>query len=1368
MGSKPFKDQFYSNIIVYDERKRYYYLWQRINKPLLDDEVRNMQLSLVDQMRRSIQGIAGDVAVPIAPYARSQDPVNPDATILNYFKVVENGMANSFKVIGGSGIDNPAIMFVKGFYVFLTGDINYTDQNDSGALIDPSFTETPIPDLSTPTSDRVDVVYIDFSFGEVSPTLGANASEYTDTNLRNPIVGTETGNRLRAIFDIRVWEDYVNKKIDGTNRISTVQPLSQNIFTSSDFLGSIDLTDPEANPIYKQHFLVPIAILNRNSATITQDQIVDLLGLYDKRILSTDEISYRSRHGGYGETAVYELALSSELYGLTGIPRYPNAVVDESAFATGLNQGFASEAFNTNSVTPRILQNEGKFNMGSLLIGGETGPITYPISALTGAEQLHRGELLANELSTKSLAVGFDRGVTGAREYVDRLSIEMQGVTATAVGIRIQNSTGETGTLAAFLRGQSLGDTGNYVSVDYLGRMGINTKEPGWSGPDTVWNDTDSSNIVFDVDDSGKVRANLFVDGKLFVLGYVYGPSWQIPSYVSPETPAIFGFTGLVNNYNGAIPTYHKGITGRASFYIRPGMAVVGDTGIPGYTGTFGFYECFDGNGDRVFTIGSLGEDFDRVVKSLYGNGQRVLFYTSNSFKYLPSGYNELSNGDEVNIQGFDFEGNLINASYLVTGINGGTGTVGLTGIYDVAQFIQSEFAQTKVIVQLDPYDEARTISTRYGNEGKLIISDLEDNSLLEITSLTVGRPLLDPITISLIKSKWYGSGLYGGDILNLKFAKLDLGEAADAWLFNGDVFFNGNGYLNRVTFSPNVIFRDDVFVYGNFVADTTTFNGAKINALTVNVSLKVDGIAAIHDSLVVGYPLDQAFNAFNGEVLSYNKLAVLVDGDVRANGFYALPEADIDPNQFGTFAVRTRYYKEKLSLEINGTYGSASNPLGWHLIDNRPGVTIDGTSSLNTIVVDYSNGRGTYGNVLLNVKGDIVADNSILTKHLSVGTTLSEADTDYSIYVEGDSIFKGTITVDNLKFSGAQSASGSEITTPADIIVYQTGLEYIIPPVGNILRTKKLSHTNKTILNNKGALGGVLLDPTGTPSTPPQIWAPSENSALFAHDTLSYANNQFIGTSNQIVTTTDISKKNDPKLWRRYTDCILLANLGTLRVQWVGYVVQDISGTDFSISNDVAYRTAPNSVIQSYEFESPYFRNRSGGSIINWMPGRRFGDENLIAHIQLDLVGTYPGQFCGSIGQIFVPDIYSTNAPVSIYVPMDSWERFCINEQTISSTTAAYSYLLYYKHEKAINNFTRVTLERKTDGTNSPYNPVFETWYVGIMPRINNQKRVNYENSNTDKLFIGEWDLDLVMYPEAIGRCSNMIGQMYVSYMQG
>jgi hypothetical protein len=58
-------------------------------------------------------------------------------------------------------------------------------------------------------------------------------------------------------------------------------------------------------------------------------------------------------------------------------------------------------------------------------------------------------------------------------------------------------------------------------------------------------------------------------------------------------------------------------------------------------------------------------------------------------------------------------------------------------------------------------------------------------------------------------KGAYYGAVEFGGALTDVKFAKLDLGEAADGWLFNGDVYFNGNGLMNRVTFSPNVIFRD-------------------------------------------------------------------------------------------------------------------------------------------------------------------------------------------------------------------------------------------------------------------------------------------------------------------------------------------------------------------------------------------------------------------------------------------------------------------------------------------------------------------------------------------------------------------------------
>ena len=62
------KRGFYSDIVVYDERNRYYYLWAQKNKPLLDDEIRNMGIGLLDQIRRGLQSVYGEVASPNSLY----------------------------------------------------------------------------------------------------------------------------------------------------------------------------------------------------------------------------------------------------------------------------------------------------------------------------------------------------------------------------------------------------------------------------------------------------------------------------------------------------------------------------------------------------------------------------------------------------------------------------------------------------------------------------------------------------------------------------------------------------------------------------------------------------------------------------------------------------------------------------------------------------------------------------------------------------------------------------------------------------------------------------------------------------------------------------------------------------------------------------------------------------------------------------------------------------------------------------------------------------------------------------------------------------------------------------------------------------
>ena len=139
----------YSNIVIYDENRRYYYLWPQKNRPLLDDEVRSMGVGLLDQVRRSVQSIYGDVASPNSEFSKPGLSASFEA-----FRVKEAGYkTNNFLVKGGSSLDNPAVLYSKGFYIFITGDIEYRNQMvpsesyDLETASDKTKTQTLIPDL---------------------------------------------------------------------------------------------------------------------------------------------------------------------------------------------------------------------------------------------------------------------------------------------------------------------------------------------------------------------------------------------------------------------------------------------------------------------------------------------------------------------------------------------------------------------------------------------------------------------------------------------------------------------------------------------------------------------------------------------------------------------------------------------------------------------------------------------------------------------------------------------------------------------------------------------------------------------------------------------------------------------------------------------------------------------------------------------------------------------------------------------------------------------------------------------------------------------------------------------------------------------
>ncbi|MHA1483525.1 MAG: hypothetical protein ACTSQA_08860, partial [Candidatus Heimdallarchaeaceae archaeon] len=162
------------------------------------------------------------------------------------FKVEESGSdtINNFTVKGGDGTAIGAgLLFVDGFILFLKSDIEYKNQDNTGALTDDDYTESTIAALTTPGGARTDEVYVDFYFAEVSNDVG---SEYQDTSLAVTGIGTTTANRIRMVQDVLVAE-------------SGVTPT--------------DVTD--ANSI--DHKYIKIATLNRLSGnnTITTAMITD-------------------------------------------------------------------------------------------------------------------------------------------------------------------------------------------------------------------------------------------------------------------------------------------------------------------------------------------------------------------------------------------------------------------------------------------------------------------------------------------------------------------------------------------------------------------------------------------------------------------------------------------------------------------------------------------------------------------------------------------------------------------------------------------------------------------------------------------------------------------------------------------------------------------------------------------------------------------------------------------------------------------------------------------------------------------------------------------------------------------------------------
>lgn len=1332
---------FYSNVIIYDERNRYYYLWAQKNKPLLDDELRNMGIGLLDQVRRGIQNVYGEIASPLfdcSGFFNTREA----------FKVKQaTDPINNFVVKGGASLDRPAVLYVKGFYIFFTQDVEYkyqmypSDNIDLYTEVDKSKTLSPIPIITTPITDRIDIVYISLHFKEVTAVEGNNSDVYRDSNLKNPIVGTETANRLRAVIDIRVRENWTS-------------PIDKNIFNHPEFLGSIDSNDsvPTDN-VYN----VPIAVIYRTAYldVITDDNIVDLLSLYNKRIFSLEEVNYRLTHGGYTE----ENLKDKNLVGF--VPQFPGGKVDENAFATGLNLGLGPEAFNSNSVTPRILDNDGKYFMAGLMVGHDTGLITFE----TGPESLNYGEIVAQEISLRKAMIGYgESGIEGSRNYNNTLDVVAKGEEDKKI-VNIVNYEGETGSVILNIESY-VGVTGaNFVNVDYQGRVGINTSEPGWEQPEEEFNTVRYNdglygetgvNIVLDVEGSVQVRDHLFVKKDTYVERDVFGKTFKLPEYVSHETPVLIGFTGIPQD---------SGITGAVAFVmVKRGVAIYGDTGIEayGYTGGQVAYEAYDAEGNRLFTIGDFGFNYDRKIRTLYGIGFLPAFMSDVSLMSLPDPYNtSLLIGDEVNYSIRLENGTVVIGSLILT-------DDGWDGIEQIRNHILNNTmfppdpAQGSTgmnysrIYQYEYYNTDGSITTETGiaygvqiiedpfgytgfsgdYHGRIVFKDLTSSynpiKIEAIESFIIKRSSYPDLNILFNRIHYYGSGGYGGDILNIKFAKLDLGEGAEGWLFNGDVYFNGNGLLNRVTFSPDVVFRDDIFVYGTIYAEKQVFNIANIQMLSIKNSLTCEKKGYFKEGVALGDSANVIYETLRNNDPDLN---LYVKGKGIVN---ELILRGTDPYNYEVGTLKFSNIKDNKTYSYIG--GNLQNKdFGLHLVDDRD---VPDSDKHKDLIIDFSDGRGNYDDVSLKIKGNIEVDKDFKTNSLTIGDI--EPNSDYKLQVQGRALINDVLEVKALKYIGSGSSEGvQDISDPSNISIIgrvennENGEEYQNNQI--ILREKKFSITKRVQIRNENKLGydGIYETPQNYYERGiKKYYSKEKDYCRWALDNVSYPENIF----NEITSTDEIivNEITIPEYKKYVCERVRVATLGTLVIEWSGYFYHPVS-------------IVPSfDCIQKYYFTSPYFRNREGGSVIDWFSGDiRFGDDNFVVQIEATLVDT----------NTKIPTIYTVNKSLGIYIPKSKWLQYA---PIVYDDNGYKSLVIFYPYENIIDYFNSVSLEVQYAGEDAYISP----WKLVIYPRLVRQRRIPI-GEHLEKLYIGEWSLDVCIVPVNVGSIANLIGKLYIGYYQ-
>jgi hypothetical protein len=177
-----------------NNRKRYVLAYQR-GKVVLDKELTEQSYRDLDLLKRFLEKNIGDCALATS------------------FKIVQSSVTtvSNFKITGGT-IEKPAVLVVKGYPLVLFDDIEYNQQDATGSLTDDDYTQTVIPVISVPGTDRIDTVYVDTYLAEVSCEAG---SEYLDASIKDIDLAIQSANRFRVVQDILVAENTTAIPADG-------------------------------------------------------------------------------------------------------------------------------------------------------------------------------------------------------------------------------------------------------------------------------------------------------------------------------------------------------------------------------------------------------------------------------------------------------------------------------------------------------------------------------------------------------------------------------------------------------------------------------------------------------------------------------------------------------------------------------------------------------------------------------------------------------------------------------------------------------------------------------------------------------------------------------------------------------------------------------------------------------------------------------------------------------------------------------------------------------------------------------------------------------------------------------------------------